>query len=203
MCTIKGRFIGKLSTRGKPPTKDNTQDVYDREYEEVVARIKDTLDLDRLSNRKFPVPYHPIPCSLRNPDIILHLEEFTKRRAISPPAPGHVKPVRDYDMDGAVGLVDVSWTQRIPGIVEDDIDKDPRYNQYLYQEGDELDKEEDMDVEEPAALDTRTSVFRVGTDGRHHRPGEEYELAGGDSTPGITPRSTHTDTNAATEFDTL
>ena len=171
--------------------------MYDREYEEVVARIKDSLDLDRLSNRKFLVPYHPIPCSLKNPDIILHPDEFAKRQSIPPPARAWVRPGRDYNMDGIVASVDVSWTQRIPGIVEDAIDKDPHYNQYPYQEEDE-DYEEDMDVEEPTAPDAGVAGSQVG-----QQPGAEYEFDGEESTPGATPQSTHTDTNAATEFDTL
>ena len=158
----QGWFIGKLSARGKPPNKDNTRDVYDQEYEEVVAHIKDMLDLDRLSNREFSVPYHPIPCSLKNPDIILHPDEFAKRQSIPPPAPGRVRPARDYNVDGIVGLVNVSWTQRIPGIVEDAIDKDPCYNQYPYQEGDEEDDEEEMDVEESTAFDAGAASSRVG-----------------------------------------
>ena len=194
----QGQFIGKLTARGKPPNKENTRDVYDREYEEVIARINNSLDLDRLSNKEFSVPYHPIPCSLKNPDIILHLDEFAKRQLIPPPAPGWVRPAQDYNVDGIVGSVDVSWTQRIPGIVEDAIDKDPRYNQYLYQEGDEEDYEEDMDVEESTVLGARAASSWAS-----RRPGAEYELDGEESTPGATPRSTHTDTDAATEFDTL
>ena len=128
----------------------------------MVARIKDLLDLDHLSNREFSVPYHPILCSLKNLDIILHPDEFAKRQSIPPPAPGRVRPAWDYNVDGIVGLVDVSWTQRIPGIVEDAIDKDPRYNQYLYQEGNEEDYKEDMDVEESAVLDAGASSSRVG-----------------------------------------
>ena len=199
----QGQFIGRLTARGKPPTEDNTWDVYNREYAEVVARIKDALDLDHLSAREFPVPYNPIPCSLKNPDIILHPEEFAKRQNLPPPAPGRVKPARDYEVDGAVGLVDVSWTQKIPGIEEDAIDRDPRYNQYPYQEGDEADEEEDMDVEGPTVSDAGAPAPRVYSEARPRRPGAEYESGDGDSTPGVTPRSTHTDTDAATEFDTL
>ena len=104
-------------------------------------------------------------------------------------------------MDGAVALVDVSWSQRIPDLEEDDIDRDPRYNQYPYQEGDELDEEEDMDTAEAAATGTGAPPPRARAVAR--RPEAEYESGDGDDTPGITPRSTHTDTDAATEFDTL
>ena len=194
----QGRFIGKLLARGKPPTKDNTWDIYDQEYGEVVSRIKDSLDLDRLSNREFQVPFWPIPCSLKNLDIILHPEKIAERQNLPPLTAGRVKPAREYEVDGAVGSVDVSWSQRIPGIVEDAIDKDPRYNQYPYQEGDELEEEEDMDVEEATATDTGTFTSQVT------RPGAEYEDDGGESTPGIIkPRSTHTDTDAAADLDTL
>ena len=197
----QGRFIGKLTARGHPPTEENTKEVYNREYAEVCGRIQNSLDLDDLSAREFSVPYDPIPCSLKNPDIILHPEAFAKRRNLPPPAPGRQKPARDYEVDGAVALVDVSWSQRIPGIEEDDIDRDPRYNQYPYQEGDELDEEEDMDTVEPTATGTGALPPRPHAVGR--RPEAEYESGDGDGTPGDTPRSTHTDTDAATEFDTL
>ena len=164
----------------------------------MVGHIKDSQDLDRLSNREFLVPFCPIPCSLKNPDIILHPEEFAKRQNLPPPALGHVKSTWDYEVDGAVGTVDVSWSQRIPGIVEDTIDKDPCYNQYPYQEGDDLYYKEDMDIEEALAADTGTSTSRVS-----RQPGAEYEVDDGESTPGITPRSTHTDTDAADDLDTL
>ena len=182
----QGQFIGKLTARGHPPTEENTKEVYNREYAEVVGRIQNSQDLDDLSAREFSVPYDPIPCSLKNPDIILHPEAFAERRNLPPPAPGRQKPARDYEMDGAVASVDVSWSQRIPDLEEDEIDRDPRYNQYPYQEGDELDEEEDMNTAESTVT---------------HRPDAEYES--GVSTLGDTPWSTHTDTDAATEFDTL
>ena len=167
------------------------------------ARIQNAQDLDDLSAREFPVPYNPIPCSLKNPDIILHPEEFAKRRNLPPPALGCVKPARDYKVDGAIGLVDVSWTQKIPDIEEDAIDRDPRYNQYLYQEGDEIDEEEDMDMAEPTVSGTGAPPPRAYSEACPRRPEAEYESGDGDSTPGAMPRSTHTDTDAATEFDTL
>ena len=52
-------------------------------------------------------------------------------------------------MDGARGLVDLAWSQRTPIFQPDDIDRDPQFSQYPYQEGDdyEEDDEEDMEVE--------------------------------------------------------
>ena len=56
-----------------------------------------------------------------------------------------------------------------------------------------------MDVEEAVTADTGTFMSRVSAD--HHRPTAEYEVD--EDTPGFMPRSTHTDTNAAADLDTL
>ena len=63
--------------------------------------------------------------------------------------PGHNPEPRAYEMDGACGLVDLDWSQRTPIFHPDDIDCDPRFNQYPFQEGDDYedDDEEDMEVE--------------------------------------------------------
>ena len=51
-------------------------------------------------------------------------------------------------MDGAWGLIDLDWSQRTPIFHPDDIDCDPRFTQYPFQEGDDLDDydEEEMEV---------------------------------------------------------
>ena len=51
-------------------------------------------------------------------------------------------------MDGAWGLVDLDWSQRTPISHPDDIDCDPWFSQYPFQEGDnyEDDDKEDMEV---------------------------------------------------------
>ena len=41
----QGHLIGDLLARGKLPSKEQTQKIYNQEYEEVVARIENTLDL--------------------------------------------------------------------------------------------------------------------------------------------------------------
>ena len=52
-------------------------------------------------------------------------------------------------MDRAQGLVDLDWSQCTPIFHPDDIDRDPRFTQYPFQEGDDYDDndEEDMEVE--------------------------------------------------------
>ena len=62
--------------------------------------------------------------------------------------PGCIPQPTDYMFDGAQGLVDISWEQRVPIIQPDYIDKDLLYNQYPYQEGDDGDSdEEEMEVD--------------------------------------------------------
>ena len=41
----QGQLIGDLLARGKPPSKEHTQKIYNQEYNEIVSQIKNTLDL--------------------------------------------------------------------------------------------------------------------------------------------------------------
>ena len=52
-------------------------------------------------------------------------------------------------MDGAWGLIDLDWSQCMLIFHPDDIDRDPQFTQYPFQEGDNLDDddEEEMEVE--------------------------------------------------------
>ena len=61
-----GRLIGDLPARGKPPTEDQSKKIYTQEYQEVVARIENSLDLMEES-----LSYSIIPTSLVNPDKVL------------------------------------------------------------------------------------------------------------------------------------
>ena len=58
-----GQFIGDLPVRGKPPTEDQSKKIYTQEYQEVVARIENILDLIEEN----PL-YSIVPTSLVNPD---------------------------------------------------------------------------------------------------------------------------------------
>ena len=94
-----GRFVGDLPARRKPPTEEQSKKVYTQEYQEVVARIKNSLDLTEESPS-----YSVVPTSLVNPDIVLPHSLFQER----PRTPGNpnwpksrTKGVRDGRGAGA------------------------------------------------------------------------------------------------------
>ena len=67
----QGHFIGDLPAWGKNPTEVQTKKVYDQEYEEVIAQIKNSLDLSLQGT-----VYQMIPTSLLNPEIVLPPKVF-------------------------------------------------------------------------------------------------------------------------------
>ena len=139
-----GRFIGDLPARGKLPTDEQAKKVYDQEYEEVVARIENILDLMDESPS-----YSMTPTSLINLDIVLPHRLFQEHCGFLEIPPGCNPELREYEMEGAWGLVDLAWSQRTPIFQPDNINRDPWFSQYPYQEGDDYedDYEEDMEVE--------------------------------------------------------
>ena len=111
----------------------------------------------------------------------------------------------EYELDGARGLIDLSWSQQAPQMVTDDIDKDPRYSQYPYQEADDYEEEEeDMEVDERAPGKTGSARMAAPTSTRrsYRRPEATYTFPRQDQTPG-SPRSIHTDTDVAMEMGGL
>ena len=69
-----GRFIGDLPARGKLPTVEQSKKVYTQEYQEVVARVENSLDLTEESPS-----YSMVQTSLVNPDIVLPHSLFRER----------------------------------------------------------------------------------------------------------------------------
>ena len=140
----QGWLIRDLPARGKPPSKEQMQKIYNQEYEEVVAEIKNALDLTDES------PTYPlVPTSLRNPEFVLHPRLFREQWGLTELPPCCMPKPREYELDGAWGLIDLSWSKRVPQMQPDDIDRDPRYSQYPYQEADKYQEdEEDMEVDE-------------------------------------------------------
>ena len=108
-------------------------------------------------------------------------------------------------MDRARGLVDLDWSQRMPIFHPDNIDRDPRFSQYPFQEGDDYkdDDEEDMEVESWPSGGAGDASMAPPTNTRHtyqYLPTTySFESA---QTPG-SPRSTHTDTDTAMEMGGL
>ena len=116
-----GWFIGDLPARAKTPTEEQTKKIYNQEYEEVVARIEHMLNLMDESPS-----YSMIPTSLINPDIVLPHRLFWECHGF-PEIP-----------------------KNMPIFQLDDVDHDPQFNQYPYQEGDDYDYDDDgeeMEVE--------------------------------------------------------
>ena len=195
-----GRFIGDLSARGKLLTEDQTKKIYNQEYQEVVAKIENTLDLMEESPS-----YSMVPTSLVNPDIVLPHKLFWECHGLLEIPPGHNPEPREYEMDGAWGLVDLDWSQRTPIFQPDNIDRDPRFSQYPYQEGDnyEDDDEEDMEVESRPSGGVSDASMAPPTNTRHIYQclpvTYSYESA---QTLG-SPWSTHMDTDTAMEMGGL
>ena len=107
-------------------------------------------------------------------------------------------------MDGARGLIDLDWSQCTPIFHPDDIDRDPRFTQYPFQEGDDLDDDdEEMEVESrpsggagDASMAPPTNTRRI-----YQRLPATYSFESA-QTPG-SPRSTHTDTDTGMEMEGL
>ena len=196
----QGRLIGDLPAWGKLPSKEQMQKIYNQEYEEVVAWIKNTLNLTNES------PTYPlVPTSLHNPEIVLHPRLFQEQRGLPELQPCRMPEPWEYELDGARGLIDLSWSQRTPQMQPHDTDRDPRYSQYPYQEADEYEEdEEDMEVDERMPDKTGSTRMAAPTSTRHsyHHPEATYTYPRQDQTPG-SPCSIHTDTDAAMEMGGL
>ena len=162
----------------------------------MVARIKNSLDLTEES----PL-YSIIPNSLVNPDIVLPHRLFREHQGLPEIPPGHGPEPREYEMDGAWGLVDLDSSQCTPIFHPDDIDHDPRFTQYPFQEGD--DDEEDMEVESRPSGGAGDASMKPPTNTRHpyQRLPVTYSYKSA-QTPG-SPWSTHTDTDTAKEMGGL
>ena len=84
-----GRIMGDLLARGKAPhSKERTKLIYDQEYEELVHRLENILDLTLESPSSSMVP-----TSLVNPDIVLPHHEFWKRHGFPELPPGWSKGI--------------------------------------------------------------------------------------------------------------
>ena len=107
-------------------------------------------------------------------------------------------------MDGAWGLIDLDWSQHMPIFHPDDIDCDPRFTQYPFQEGDDLDdNDEEMEVKSRPLGGAGDASMAPPTNSWHiyQRLPAMYSFESA-QTPGL-PQSTHTDTDTAMEMGGL
>ena len=192
-------FIGDLPARGKLPTEEQSKKVYTQEYQEVVARVENSLDLTEESPS-----YSVALTSLVNLDIVLPHHLFLEHRGLPEIPPGRNPEPREYDMDGAWGLIDLDWSQCTPIFHLDDINRDPRFTQYPFQEGDDLDDdEEEMEVKgRPSGGAGDASMGPLTNTRRFYQCLPATYSFKSAQTPG-SPQSTHTDTDTAMEMGGL
>ena len=198
------RIIGDLPARGRAPhSEERTKLIYDQEYEELAHRLENMLDLTLESPT-----YLMVPTSLVNPDIVLPHHEFRKHRGLLELPPGRGPEQREYSMDGARGLIDLDWSQWTPIFHPDDIDQDPRFNQYPYPDDDlDYDDDEEMETDYQNAPPGGASDAHVATPAsaghRYYRPPATYSLQTSQGQTSGSPRSTHIDTVTAMEMGGL
>ena len=108
-------------------------------------------------------------------------------------------------MDGARGLIDLDWSQCTPIFHLNDIKHDPRFTQYPFQEGDDLDDDdkEEMEVEsQPSGgVGDASMAPPSNTQCIYQRLPATYSFESA-QTPGSL-WSTHTDTDTAMEMGGL
>ena len=199
-----GWIIGDLPVRGRAPhSKERTKLIYNQEYEQLVHRLENMLDLTLESSS-----YSMVPTSLVNPDIVLRHHEFRKHRGLPELPPGHGPEQREYSMDGVRGLVDLDWSQQTLIFHPDDINQDPHFNQYPYPDDDlDYDNDEEMETDYQNTPPSGTGDARVATlasAGHHYyRPLATYSMQMSQGQTSGLPQSTHTDTDTAMEMGGL
>ena len=199
-----GRIIGDLPARGRAAhSEERTKTIYNRECEELVHRLENMLDL----NLESP-SYSIVPTSLVNPDIVLPHHGFRECHGLPELPPGRAPDQREYSMDGARALVDLDWSQRTPIFHPDDIDRDPRFNQYPYPDDDlDYEDEEEMEMDYQNAPPGGASDTLVATPAsaghRCYRPPATYSMHTSQGQTSGSPQSTHMDTDTAMEMGGL
>ena len=194
----------EICRRGEEhPSEERTKLIYDQEYEELAHRLENMLDLTLESPT-----YSMVPTSLVNPDIVLPHHEFRKRHGLPELPPGRGPEQREYSLDGARGLIDLDWSQRTPIFHLDDINRDPRFNQYPYPNDDlDYDDDEEMETDYQNAPPGGAGDAHVATPASaghcYYRPPATYSLQTSQGQTLGSPQSTHTDTDTAMEMGGL
>ena len=121
----EGQEIGNLPLRGKK-TADQSAAVYRVEYAQIVHHFS---TLTRIDCEKF---IRPMPTSLVHPEMVFPDKKY-EAYCLKVPESGPVvqyEPISDYKMDGLQPRIDLRPGTEIPVYPEDEVDADPRFNEY-------------------------------------------------------------------------
>ena len=160
----QGRFPGELPKRRPGQAKEITREVYDREVDEICARLRSFDDPGFRNCRILP------PTSLQNPEIILEPGEYQQILAMKAGIPkDRILPlVAEFEADGAQGRVDLAPGIPLPDRPREDpdsVDYESLYGVYYDDDGNLIPEYEDKI---PALEDTtpgrETPVSGVSTD---------------------------------------
>ena len=121
----EGREMGNLPLRGKK-TADQSAVVYRAEYAQIIHRFS---TLTRIDCEKF---VRPMPTSLVHPEMVFpgkKYEAYCLKASESGPVVQY-EPTSDFKMDGLQPRIDLRPGTEIPVYPEDEVDTDPRFNEY-------------------------------------------------------------------------
>ena len=125
----EGREIGNLPLRGKKSV-DQSVMVYLAEYAQIVHQLS---TLTRINCEKF---VRPMPTSLVHLEMVYPNTRY-EAYCLKVPESGPVvqyEPVSDYKMDGLRPRIDLRPGAEVLVYPEDEVDADPRFNEYPAQE---------------------------------------------------------------------
>ena len=117
--------MGNLPLRGKKMA-DQSAAVYRAEYAQIVHRFSTLM---RIDCEKF---VRPMPTSLVRPEMVFpdkKYEAYCLKASESGPVVQY-EPTSDYKMDGLQPRIDLRPGTEIPVYPEDEVDADPRFNEY-------------------------------------------------------------------------
>ena len=126
----EGQEMGNLPLRGKKMA-DQSPGVYRAEYAQIVHRFSTLTQIDC---EKF---VRPLPTSLVHLEMVFPGKKYEAYclKALESGPVAQYEPTSDYKMDGLQPRVDLRPDTEIPIYPEDEVDADPRFNEYpLYEE---------------------------------------------------------------------
>ena len=121
----EGREIGNLPLRWKK-TADQSAVVYRAEYAQIVHRFS---TLARIDCEKFA---RPMPTSLVRPEMVYPGKKYESYclKVSETGLVAQYEPISDYQMDSLQPRIDLRPGTEIPVYPEDEVDADPRFNEY-------------------------------------------------------------------------